>query len=196
MKKINYFLVAIIIILTVLNFIKFRKVSLAGGEVYKQNKTSEMLARYKRKIVEEAIQRNTPVFKDSNFNIYDAAGSTIHWRELLKKPPTLFMAFSPVSDCTTCITETILSLKAKYHKPDDVILLVYDVKGDDLELIRQKYNLKYRVLSISDSALSEFASKAYKPFLFTLNNKSKLKSLYFVETDMNYLTNEFISLLP
>ena len=84
-------------------------------------------------------------------------------------------------------------MKDKFKNPDKIVVLSFDTNFNDLSIISQKYDIKFDVYTLKKSDLLKSVVNFNKPFLFTLNKDFVTNSLFFIETDGNPLTNEFLS---
>lgn len=195
MKAWIYTLIAIIAVLSLINFLSYKRVmkcnqEIANMQVIKNEFSKEI---YVSKIINESLNNNQLIFNSKSVFIQNISGvkSSLYEKEDITQK--LFFAFSPIEHCSTCILETILSLKGKFKSPEDVIILVSDSQPEDLSIISQKYNLKFKIYSLTKTDFTNVATGFKKPFLFTLNKELETRCLYFVETDGKFLTDVFLS---
>lgn len=190
MKTTLYSLVGVVIFLSVFNFYSFKRYKDCSSitEAQKTNNTEI----YIHKIIAESSNNGQVIFTKP-LSLTNYLGEEKLITKLKNAENQLFFCFSAKIHCSSCIVETILSLKQKFPDQTNVTLLAYESGIDDLKIMSQKLNYKFDTYLISDSIISKAITVFKKPFIFTFDKIPNSKKLFFVDPDLNNLTVKFLN---
>ena len=191
----------IILLLVILNVfllsqnIRLKKLGHSPNDHSHPNHDHVQESLYNRIVLDSKISEQ--FFLDKNAVCRDSLDKKIPIRSLVQDSVDyLVFRFSPSQHCSSCIEATLPQLK-KIALSSNLRLLLFatEIIPRDIYVLNRKYNHNFKIYSIDNKYFQSDLEHYKLPYLFTIDRNLKAKNVFFVEYDLTFLTERYLSMI-